>query len=304
LDVTANATRNEPNTIDHRSDRFAHEFASMLGVPAPAVSMAMEALPSHETEGQLGLSPMAASETARLICASLADGAEKSVATFADQLLAMEFQCEFGPEATTDSRWHPQRRNRRKDFFGTQLSAVLESSGSRDNDRTGLSLAIRAGLSLGWTPTGTAFALLQFDRPQRHVTFLYSSSPMFTRLDAGIRLNALELETSVRFDIDPARLQHLARVMRDLRQSGMQSPESLPGYGELENAMWRQGWALFRDSDGIYQVVRIDADRRFASDDEALKHVESLAAMGEPLHEQAMRFNLTGRLEPAPTVRP
>lgn len=133
---------------------------------------------------------MAASETARLICASLADEAKKSVAADADQLLAMEFQCELGPEATTDSRWHPRRRDARKDFFGTQLSAVLESSGSRDGDRTGLSPALRAGLSLGWTPTGTVFGLLRFDRPQRHVTLLYSSAPMLARLDAGIRLNA------------------------------------------------------------------------------------------------------------------
>lgn len=108
----------------------------------------------------------------------------------------------------------------------------------------------------------------------------------------------------MRFDLDPARLQHLARVMRDLRQNGMQSAEPLPGYAELENAMWPQGSGLFKDSDGVYQIVRIDGDRRFASDDEAFRHVESLAAMGEPLHEQAMSFNLTGSLEPELTVRP
>jgi hypothetical protein len=304
--VTANGTRNEPNAPACGSDRFAHEFARILGVPVSAVMAAIEASPSHATGNKHGLVPEAASETARLICACLAEKSENGAAAVADQLSGMEFQCEFGPEATTDSRWNPERRDPRKDFFGTQLSAVLESAGARDDDRTGLSPAIRSGLSLGWTPNGQALGLLQFARPQRRVTYLYSSSPMFATLSKGIRLNELVLNTSVRVDVDPDRLQHLARVMRDVSQSPeMQNPVHPPESSQLEDSMWRQGWGLFKDSDGVYQIGRIDADRRFASDDEAIKHVKSLAAMGEPLHEHAMRFCLTSApLEPGQAASP
>lgn len=72
-----------------------------------------------------------------------------SAVAVADQLMTMEFQCEFGPEATSDSLWHPGPRDPRKDFSGTQLPAVLESAGAGDEDRPGLSSAIRAGVSLG-----------------------------------------------------------------------------------------------------------------------------------------------------------
>jgi hypothetical protein len=170
--VNVNSTCSEPNALFYGSDRFAHEFARILGVHVSAVRAAIEASPSRATGNKHGPVPMAASETARLICACLAETSKSGAAAVADQLSGMEFQCEFGPEATTDSRWHPERRDPRKDFFGTQLSAVLESAGARDDDRTGLSPAIRPGLSLGWMPTGQTLGLLQFARPQRQVTFL------------------------------------------------------------------------------------------------------------------------------------
>jgi hypothetical protein len=44
----------------------------------------------------------------------------------------------------------------------------------------------------------------------------YSSAPVFTRLDAGIRIGDLELDFETRLNIGPDRLRHLARVMRDL----------------------------------------------------------------------------------------
>lgn len=44
-----------------------------------------------------------------------------SAVAVADQLMTMEFQCEFGPEATSDSLWHAGPRDPRKDFSGTQL---------------------------------------------------------------------------------------------------------------------------------------------------------------------------------------
>jgi hypothetical protein len=270
-------------------DRFAHEFARMLCVPTSAVRAALEVL--SERGAFLRPFPMAASKTAALICAAMAEGAGKS-ARAADQLFQMEFQCEVGPEATTDSRWQPKSRDTRS--LGTQLTAVLESCGAHDDDRTELSPVLRAGLSLGWVPTGAAIALLQFDRPQRRVSLVYSSEAIFNGLTAGVRLTELQLHTNLLLHVDETDIAHLARVIRDL--SGKPNDDTtapLPQVGQLENSMWSEGWGFFKDSAGVRRIGRIDNDRRFANDAEAVKHVQSLAAIGEPLHEHAMQIYLT-----------
>lgn len=43
--MATNTARGERDVLDHRSGRFALEFARMLGVPASAVGTAMRALP-------------------------------------------------------------------------------------------------------------------------------------------------------------------------------------------------------------------------------------------------------------------
>ncbi|QOZ51562.1 hypothetical protein [Bradyrhizobium sp. CCBAU 53338] len=263
----------------------------MLGVPASAVGAALKAI---STNSPAAVFPMAASETARLICASIAESHGMGADAVAE-LASMEFQCEVGPEATGDSRWHPNRRAPSKDSFVTQLAAVLESAGARDDDRTDVSPPIRAGFTLGWTPEGQALGLIHFDRPQRRVSFLYASATMIDKIDAGIRIREVEFDFGIRLDVEPVRLQHLARVMRDFGRSEATDDTTPMTEGSVnapETTMWPQGWGLYTNSDQVCMIGRIDADRRFASDEEAIAHVESLAAMGEPTHERTMRFHL------------
>src|SRR4051794_713852 len=201
----------------YRSHVFSGNLAAMIGVPASTAAKAVDGL--FETARLEERSPRSspAADAALLICAGVSWGINLPQPREVDRLLAMEFQLEFGPEATTDTRANPAvQRKPSKESFGTQLRAILRAAGSHDDEHVGMEPRMSADVTLGWSREGQAYGILSFESPQRQVKLLYSSDPVFKVQSWGVTLPDLAFELRERFEIGSDRLRQLACIMRDI----------------------------------------------------------------------------------------
>ena len=287
----------------YASEPFSVAVADIFGLDADVVRRTlvsfMETAEFPSADG--GLASAAGSDAALMIMA-FASGNSLTVAEDVEILSGLDFQCEFGAEATDDRKGSRTQIRPAKDRFGSLLVEIMRDIGARQEDRASLTTAGRASIKLGWSEGGRAFARVELRPPYRDVGLLYSTGLVFPGLSSSIRLGKVEVDLELPLQVTDVQLHHFARVVRDLadplpdRDPAALFENFLAEGGAGWDLPWREGWDL-RESDEQWiessKALRIrrfpgDPARRFRDDDEAVRHVRSLAQAGSPLHRLAL----------------
>ncbi|MGJ4941419.1 hypothetical protein ACQR1W_12670 [Bradyrhizobium sp. HKCCYLS1011] len=162
---------------------FATEIARILGVEPARARLAVQALLESSIAPRatdVETAAMASSKYSAFLlaaCSSTAADA-KSVASAAAKVIAMEFQCDFGREASSDRRNARTSVGTDKDWFGKQRSAVLRDACARSEDgKRPSDVRGDVGLTIGWNLHMESIGALHFDLSDGDVSFLYTESP-------------------------------------------------------------------------------------------------------------------------------
>src|SRR4051812_35502640 len=91
----------------YRSHNFSGNLADIIDVPASTAEKAVDGLFEMGRLEERSSASSPAADAALLICAGVSWGISLPQPREVDRLLAMEFQLEFGSEATGDSRANP-----------------------------------------------------------------------------------------------------------------------------------------------------------------------------------------------------
>jgi hypothetical protein len=317
--------RREARARTYATEAFATEAADILDLDPAAVRRALEVLLDTDAfpSGDMIEASAAGADAATMIMAFASETTGPSA--IVDQvrsLSSMDFQCEYGTEATGDrkGRRHAVRpskdrfgtqlseKGRRhavrpsKDRFGTQLSEIMCDLGARHEDRATLTSVGKARVVLGWDVQHRAYGQIDLRPPYREVGLLYSIGVVFPDLHPAIRLGSIELDLKPSLETTETQLHHFACVVRDLFSplSDADLRNQFESFvtdasGSLD-LPWREGWDIragdkpWEDDLQLNRIRRFPGDlaRRFASDEEAFRHVRSLAAIGSALHRLAL----------------
>lgn len=199
--------------LRYRSSAFAEGFRELFGAngaQAFGALLASEVIPvGPDIPGDL-----AVGQEATIALAAVASSLTRpsSIPDAARSILALDYQLEFGPQASGD------RKGRRegspppeKDYFGSQLAMTfrdLAPTGSAERGRNS-----PFEVTIGWTALGGIYALIHFTRSQ--TTFVYTRGYLMPDLHPGIvRLTALEFDLPVKLHLSAEKVAPFARMMR------------------------------------------------------------------------------------------
>lgn len=171
---------------------------------------------------------------AGLVLAAMATRAAQppSVPDAARAVLAMEYQLEYGPDATSDRKGlRDERQPPQKDFFGTQLASGFRKIAQAGNaKRTHRPFAV----TIGWTRQGECIGLIHHARNE--TTFVYSTAHLLRNTQPGIvRLNSMEFDLPAKFEASERVIERFGRLMfgkddGDRRAAAVRAPRwSLDG---------------------------------------------------------------------------
>ncbi len=200
----------------YQSTAFRAEASRLLGVDQSRLDTCLDVLLASNTipRSGPGSTEVTDAEDAAFILAGLGTCTTDATTLLhaTKRILFMEFQCEFGEEATDD------RKGRRrepsdpyKDLFGNQLSKTIRDVWADEDG--GSFAAVTIGWGLGHP---TAYGSVEFHSPYREATFLYSTAYMFPDLHEGIgAFRGLELKFARKIEVSANVLRSLGRLLRD-----------------------------------------------------------------------------------------
>lgn len=297
---SSESTTDAALTEIYESEAFRTEAARILNVQPERVQRAIGALLEADVLARSGDVPAGAraKDAAFLIAACSVPSDDIVSAT--RKVISMPFEADYGGVPSADRRdARTTTEPSEKDQFGTQLAAVLRRVGGRAGDPdfvTGLRHG--AGMTIGWIGGAYALGGMHFDLPDGDVSFLYADHPVFKELHPGVTLNRLNFRYDDRLDIPPDALRRFAWLMRDIADvQPDQRATADPEYASsmMRKAMCREGWGIYDAGNGRQMIQKLDAPivQRFETDQEALDHVRSMAALMSPGHVWALGLHYT-----------
>jgi hypothetical protein len=199
----------------YRSESFRLEASRLLSVSRTRFDLAVDALliagaiPRSRPE-----SPQAAeAEDACFIIAALGAGTSDSekLLYLAKRVLLMEFQFEYGRQATNDRKgMRKEPTDPCKERFGNQLAKTIREIWENEGEA-----ATAASVAIGWAPgCHDAFGVVEYKSPRREVAFLYSSADLFTGLHEGIGVfRDIELNLLRKIEVNAGALLSAAEAL-------------------------------------------------------------------------------------------
>lgn len=283
----------------YASEEFRAEMARILNVKPGRLQRAIEALLEANVIPRSGDAAVARAKDAAFLIAACSAPTDDIVSA-ATKVITMPFEADNGKEASADRRGaRTTAEPSEKDQFGTQLAAVLRRVGGRAGDPD-LSQGPRqgTGVTIGWIGGAHTMGGMHFDLPGGDVSFLYADRPVFKDLHPGVTLTRLNFGYDDRLDVPPDALRRFGRLMRDV--ADLRPDESAavdPEYASMmmRAAMKREGWGIFDAGNGRQMIQKLDAPvvQRFETDQEAVDHVRSMAALVSPGHVWALGLHYT-----------
>lgn len=284
----------------YSSQEFRAETARILNVKSERLQLAVEALLEANAIPRAG-DPDAvarAKDAAFLIAACSAP--TEDIVSATKKVISMPFEADYGEEASADRRGaRTTSEPSEKDQFGTQLAAVLRRVGGRAGDPDLLEGPRHgAGVTIGWIGGAYTMGGMHFDLPGGDVSFLYADHLVFKELHSGVTLTRLNFGYDDRLDLPPDALRRFGRLMRDIADVRPdESAAADPEYASMmmRAAMKREGWGIFDAGNGRQMIQKLDAPivQRFETDQDAVDHVRSMAALVSPGHVRALGLHYT-----------
>ncbi|WP_298257268.1 hypothetical protein [Bradyrhizobium sp.] len=280
---------------------FVGEIARILGLEPAQARLAVEALlESRIIPEPTDTAAEASSKDATFLLAACSSPAAdvKSITAAASTVIAMDFQCDFGAEASGDRRTARTSAGTAKDCFGTQLSAVLRNICARAEDAERPDdMGREIGITIGWNREMQSMGALHLDLSDGDVSFLYADQALFADLHPAVTLTRLNFAFESRLDVPPEALRRFGRLMRDITDHPPDDGSGLDCFDftrAMRTSMCRQGWGIHDAGNGRQTIQKVDGDSdRFQTDQEAVDHVRSMAASGSPLHKKALHRHYT-----------
>jgi hypothetical protein len=198
----------------YRSESFRLNASALLRVDRERFNLCLDVLlvSSAIPRSRSDSSEDAAAEDASFILAALGAGTSDAMKLLqlAKRILFMEFQCEFGEQATDDRKGkRRQPMDPYKECFGTLLAKTIREVWADEGEGVAA-----AAVTIGWAP-GRADALGAVEFPCRETTFLYSTAYLFPDLHEGIGVfHEIKLNFAREIQVTAGALLSLGRLWR------------------------------------------------------------------------------------------
>ena len=207
--------RYERRAAMYRSESFRSKVSRLLSVDRARLDLCLEALlVSNAIPCSKPESSAADAEDAAFMLAALGAGTSDAAKLFevSKRILLMEFQCEFGEQATDDRKGkRTEPIDPYKECFGTQLAKTIRVLWADEGQRV-----TSAAVTVGWAPgRSNAFGTAEFQFLGGKRAFLYSTAYLFPDLHEGIGVfHDIGLDLVEKFEVTAGDLRSLGRLWR------------------------------------------------------------------------------------------
>jgi hypothetical protein len=201
---------------------FRTELAKIVGTDDARVAISLDAL-LEENVIPWSVDNSHAESICRdaasiLVSLSVPDPAVSSIVLESKRLLLMEFQVEYGEEASGDRKGRMEEASRpEKALFGTQLVAALGMAWRDRPTKDDPPLSLTVGRT-AYNPD--TYGLIHYHPPERQTTFIYSATELFTNLHPGVvSFQNITIDFATKTFVSPSAIGRLGGLMHDRRSA-------------------------------------------------------------------------------------